>query len=223
MRAINMNFYIHGRETQLAWIPHVLKYKHNIFTCFRLLISLDSMAINLHMRATTLLKTYHMNNLSCYLHTYSLVVPNMDSKHFCTHKHKNNNMHFLNSHGFNNTFTHLEFHIFFLHNFLFSHGYTLHIHIHMSLTHLHMVTYTFHITLYTFLGAVTHSPNHQRRTYTHHITHRRHLGIPMATLGLRRPGEQVSTLTSGTCPPPGFPPNALRVTYTLNFLRGTFP
>ena len=93
----------------------------------------------------------------------------------------------------------------------------------MSLTHLHMVTYTFHITLYTFLGAVTHSPNHQRRTYTHHITHRRHLGIPMATLGLRRPGEQVSTLTSGTCPPPGFPPNALRVTYTLNFLRGTFP
>ncbi|MQL79783.1 hypothetical protein Taro_012220 [Colocasia esculenta] len=32
----------------------------------------------------------------------------------------------------------------------------------------------------------------------------------MATLGLRRPGEQVSTLTSGTCPPPGFLPNALR-------------
>ncbi|MQM01599.1 hypothetical protein Taro_034358 [Colocasia esculenta] len=32
----------------------------------------------------------------------------------------------------------------------------------------------------------------------------------MATLGLRRPGEQVSTLTNGTCPPPGFPPNALR-------------
>ncbi|MQL84548.1 hypothetical protein Taro_017054, partial [Colocasia esculenta] len=44
-------------------------------------------------------------------------------------------------------------------------------------------------------GAVTHSPNHQRRTYTHHITHRRHLGIPMATHGLRRPEEQVSTLT----------------------------
>ena len=93
----------------------------------------------------------------------------------------------------------------------------------MSLTHLHMVTYALHITLYTYFSAVTHSPNHQRRTYTHHITHRRHLGIPMATLGLRRPGEQVSTLTSGTCPPPGFPPNALRVTYTLNFLRGTFP
>ncbi|MQL74402.1 hypothetical protein Taro_006754 [Colocasia esculenta] len=70
--------------------------------------------------------------------------------------------------------------------------------------------------------AVTHSPNHQRRTQ--HITsHRRHLGNTMATLGLRRPGEQVSTLTSGTCPPPGFPPNALRVTYTLNLLKGTFP
>ena len=114
--------------------------------------------------------------------------------------------------GFNNTFTHLEFHIFLYTSFLFSHGYTLHIHI-------HIVTYTFthghiHITHFTLhiLGAVTHSPNHQRRTYTHHITHRRHLGIPMATLGLRRPGEQVSTLTSGTCPPPGFPPNALRVT-----------
>ena len=94
--------------------------------------------------------------------------------------------------------------------------YTFHI------VHLHINTWTHtHYTLH-ILGAVTHSPNHQRRTYTHHITHRRHLGIPMATLGLRRPGEQVSTLTSGTCPPPGFPPNALRVTYTLNFLRGTF-
>ena len=93
----------------------------------------------------------------------------------------------------------------------------------MSLTHLHMVTYTLHITLYTYFSAVTHSPNHQRRTHSHHITHRHHLGNAMVTLGLRRPGEQVSTLTSGTCPPPGFPPNALRVTYTLNFLRGTFP
>ena len=86
-----------------------------------------------------------------------------------------------------------------------------------------MVTYTLHITLYTCFSAVTHSPNHQRRTHSHHITHRHHLGNAMVTLGLRRPGEQVSTLTSGTCPPPGFPPNALRVTYTLNFLRGTFP
>ena len=34
----------------------------------------------------------------------------------------------------------------------------------------------------------------------------------VTTLGLRRPGEQVSTLTSGTCPPPGFHPNALRIT-----------
>ena len=109
----------------------------------------------------------------------------------------------------------------FLHNFKFAY-FTLYTctfthcsHSHFSHEHIHIYTFTF--------SAVTHSPNHQRRTYTHHITHRRHLGIPMATLGLRRPGEQVSTLTSGTCPPPGFPPNALRVTYTLNFLRGTFP
>ncbi|MQM19794.1 hypothetical protein Taro_052809 [Colocasia esculenta] len=45
----------------------------------------------------------------------------------------------------------------------------------------------------------------------------------MATLGLRRPGEQVSTLTSGTCPPPEFPPNALRVTTHCTFSGGLFP
>ena len=119
------------------------------------------------------------------------------------------------------SYSHIFSFTFSLHKFPLSHGYTLHIHIHI--VHLHIYTWTHtHYTLH-ILGAVTHSPNHQRRTYTHHITHRRHLGIPMATLGLRRPGEQVSTLTSGTCPPPGFPPNALRVTYTLNFLRGTFP
>ncbi|MQL96613.1 hypothetical protein Taro_029293, partial [Colocasia esculenta] len=72
----------------------------------------------------------------------------------------------------------------------------------------HILTFLVSHLLYT--SVVIHSPNHQRRTYTPHITHRRHLGITMATLGLRRLGEQVSTLTSGTCPPPGFPPNALR-------------
>ena len=114
--------------------------------------------------------------------------------------------------GFNNASSHFEFHIFFTQVSTFTW-------LHFTHTHFTWFTYTLthehiHITHYTFhiLGAVTHSPNHQRRTYTHHITHRRHLGIPMATLGLRRPGEQVSTLTSGTCPPPGFPPNALRVT-----------
>ena len=117
----------------------------------------------------------------------------------------------LVSHGFYNTFTYLRFHIFLYTRFLFSHVYTLRIHIHISLTHLHMVTYTLHITLYTYFSAVTHSPNHQRRTHSHHITHRHHLGNAMVTLGLRRPGEQVSTLTSGTCPPPGFHPNALRI------------
>ncbi|MQL77591.1 hypothetical protein Taro_009997, partial [Colocasia esculenta] len=92
----------------------------------------------------------------------------------------------------------------FLHNFKFAY-FTLYTctFTHCSHTHLYIHIYTF-----TF-SAVTHSPNHQRRTQ--HITsHIRHLGNTMATLGLRRPGEQVSTLTSGTCPPPGFPPNALR-------------
>ncbi|MQL80282.1 hypothetical protein Taro_012729 [Colocasia esculenta] len=114
---------------------------------------------------------------------------------------------------FNIISSHLEFHIFFTQVSSFTWLHFAHTHSHCSLTHLHMNTYTLHITHYTLhiLGAVTHIPNHQRRTYTHHITHRRHLGIPMTTLGLRRPGEQVSTLTSGICPPPGFPPNALRV------------
>ena len=98
----------------------------------------------------------------------------------------------------------------------------------LHLTHTHYTLFTFtltheHMHIYTFtFSAVTHSPNHQRRTQ-HISSHRRHLGNIMATLGLRRPGEQVSTLTSGTCPPPEFPSNALRVTYTLNLLRGTFP
>ncbi|MQL76447.1 hypothetical protein Taro_008831 [Colocasia esculenta] len=155
------------------------------------------------MKATIWHKTYHVIKQSCFL------VP------IFTHLSLT---WILDIFAHNNTM----FHIFFTQVSSFT-WFTLHIRI-------HIVTYTFthghiHITHFPLhiLGAVTHSPNHQRRTYTHHITHRCHLGIPMATLGLRRPGEQVSTLTSGTCPPPGFPPNALRVTYTLNFLRGTFP
>ena len=91
--------------------------------------------------------------------------------------------------------------------------------------HLHI--YTWSHTLYTLHFTHILVPWHIVQTtkegHKHITSHRRHLGNTMATLGLRRPGEQVSTLTSGTCPPPGFPPNALRVTYTLNFLRGTFP
>ncbi|MQL89847.1 hypothetical protein Taro_022419 [Colocasia esculenta] len=79
----------------------------------------------------------------------------------------------------------------------------------LHFTHTHYTLFTFTLTHEHMHIVVTHSPNHQRRTQ--YITsHRRHLGNTMATLGLRRPGEQVSTLTSGTCPPPGFPPNALR-------------
>ncbi|MQL85168.1 hypothetical protein Taro_017681, partial [Colocasia esculenta] len=114
--------------------------------------------------------------------------------------------------------SHMDSNVIFSHFFLVSHflytsfQFTW---LHFSHTHFTLFTYTLthehiHIKDYTFTCAVTHSPNHQRRTYTHHVSHRRHLGITMATLGLRRPGEQVSTLTSGTCPPPGFPPNALR-------------
>ena len=148
----------------------------------------------------------------------SLIIPNMDSRHFCTYKHDDNDMNLLISHGFRFVSHGFQCHIltFLVSHFLYT-SFIYHM-VHFTHTHSH-VTYTFthehiHITHFTLhiLGAVTHSPNHQRRTYTHHITHRRHLGIPMATLGLRRPGEQVSTLTSGTCPPPGFPPNALRVT-----------
>ena len=93
----------------------------------------------------------------------------------------------------------------------------------MSLTHLHMVTYTLHITLYTYFSAVTHSPNHQRRTHSHHITHRHHLGNAMVTLGLRRLGEQVSTLTSGTCPPPGSPSSELLVDLHAEGMMGGLP
>ncbi|MQL80269.1 hypothetical protein Taro_012726 [Colocasia esculenta] len=109
------------------------------------------------------------------------------------------------------TSSHLVSHFYTIsnsHNSHFTHALLHIVHIHIF----HMNTYTFRHSHLTFtFSAVTHSPNHQRRTQ--HITsHRRHLGNTMANLGLRRPGEQVSTLTSGTCPPPGFPPNALRVT-----------
>ncbi|MQL70331.1 hypothetical protein Taro_002640 [Colocasia esculenta] len=154
----------------------------------------------------------------------------MDSRHFCTYKYDDNNMKFLISHSFRFVSHGFVYHIltFRISHFLYT-SFLFHM-VALCTYTFTLFTYTFthehiHITHYTLhiLGVVTHSPNHQRRAYTHHITHRRHLGIPMTTLGLRRLGEQVSTLTSGTCPPPGFPPNALRVTYTLNFLRGTFP
>ncbi|MQM17551.1 hypothetical protein Taro_050524, partial [Colocasia esculenta] len=89
---------------------------------------------------------------------------------------------------------------FSLHNSPISHK--------LHFTHTHYTLFTFTLT-HEHMHIYTFTPNHQRRTQ--HITlHRRHLGNTMATLGLRRPGEQVSTLTSATCPPPGFPSNALR-------------
>ncbi|MQL97858.1 hypothetical protein Taro_030554, partial [Colocasia esculenta] len=104
----------------------------------------------------------------------------------------------LSQHGLQYHILTLWFHIFFTQ---ISNSHKLHF------THTHYTLFTFTLTHEHIV--VTHSPNHQRRTQ--HITsHRRHLGNTMATLGMRRLGEQVSTLTSGTCPPPGFPPNALR-------------
>ena len=102
----------------------------------------------------------------------------------------------------------------------------IHIVLFLHISHLHMFTlHNLHIVTFTFHNLV---PWHIVQTTirrTHHITHthRRHLGNTVTTLGLRRPGEQVSTLTSGTCPPPGFHPNALRITTHWTFSGGLFP
>ncbi|MQL95936.1 hypothetical protein Taro_028607, partial [Colocasia esculenta] len=91
-------------------------------------------------------------------------------------------------------------HILVPHVFTISHSYSS-LFTHFTFTHIHTTQFThdhIHISHFHILhfSAVTHSPNHHKKdTYTSH-THRRHLGNIVTTLRLRRPGEQVSTLTS---------------------------
>ena len=102
---------------------------------------------------------------------------------------------------------------------LFLHIARLHI---FTLHNLHIFTFTFHNLVPWHIVQTTIRK-------THHIsyTHRCHLGNTVTTLGLRRPGEQVSTLTSGTCPPPRFHPNTLRIltyrTFPWGLFHGTVP
>ncbi|MQL98650.1 hypothetical protein Taro_031374, partial [Colocasia esculenta] len=78
--------------------------------------------------------------------------------------------------------------------------------------------------------AMTHSPNYQleenlAQSIIHtHISLIRHLGNAVTNIGnCTEPGEALSTLTSGTCPPLGFHPNALRIYFTyVDLSIGTF-
>ena len=139
-------------------------------------------------------------------------------------------MHFLNSHGFRFSLTwvsmthlHIQDFTFFFtlvssfHMFtLYTYTFTCHLHI-----------YTWSHTLYTLhfthiLGAVTHSPNHQRRTQTHHITQtpsRQYNGDSWTAQTGRTSLHPNQWYLSTSRISPYYPQGH----NTLNLLRGTFP